>query len=494
MFTCYTIELLDYPFIQFELNALPFTVIPPKYPAYYADTFIDPRINRLALNLSRPPEKAFYSACEALKSYDEETCTKYLRKSLEYDPNYQEAHLLLGILEAEKLNYEQTVSHLEQARVNPQKCGQILRRLLPSLRLLLRISRLYFFQIYPDYYGASLIEMSAFCKLRKLDDAQRIYSEIIKLFKPRDEMKVILAEGYIAEGRYEEALKYLSREEMRNLDELDSTMNILKGICELNLGKFHDAVLSLKNEINPTELKSEYLCGIARFLFSRALELDGLPLLALQESLKIDQKSIFNPTIRSFIRWREEKLKEKISEMSLEEIYKAGRLSWIKDDTQSDEEKKKIEEAMRRLLPEAWRAMNVEPVEERGQVASRTGSALLFPQTFRRSLGKGDEQGKVRGKEEGKVDEKKLEEASAEEASSQGSMASGGETPFEEGKIYQWSISTEGEREFLRFDFKGMRENPKALFGGEALLKKIEEYAYLVGLAIFVIIVLRGCG
>ncbi len=475
---------MDYPSVNFSLNSLPYTVIPCTYPALIADAIIDSGVSRLALLISRNGEKALFESAEALQGYDREKARGLLTSALKAEGAQGDAHFLLGVLDVEEGAYHTAVEHLTKAREDAERCGGLIRRFLPSLRLMARVSRFHFFQVYPDYYGASLLLLVALGRLGRIEEMRNVYDELVKLFKPRDELRVVMAETYIASGDYETALEVLKREEIKSNDQLDSTVNILNGICLLELGKHHESAIMLKMEAVSADVKNPYLCAIAGFLYSIALERDGLVVLALQESTQIDLSKVLNPGIREFIKWREERLRERISGMTLEQVYHAGRLKWVKDEELGEDERLRIEDRLKKLMPEYWRTVKSGAVDVQVETEKGMRSVDKLFRDFKRRDDTLGESVVEYGKALGGVSDS---EATGEPE------PSSVEPPFDLERVYPWSISQEGEREVLRFDFRGTRDRAKVYLSGEVFIRKVMEYGSIVALGVLVIIAFRAC-
>jgi len=472
--------------LKLEFDNLPMTIIPPRYDAYPADTLVDTKPSSISLFLSRRDERLLFKACEALKEYDMDSALRLAREALAISPDLYDASLLIGIVYAAQEDLEKALSHLESARQALGNCGAFIRRFLPTLRAVVRVSRFHFFPVYPDYYGASLIALAILVRLGNLQKARQIYDELTQKFGARDELRAILAEGYLASQDYASALQILIREKDKSVDDLDTTLNLLKGLAQLGLNLNREAVKSFSAEIDAGETKNEYLCGIARFLYCLLLEEEGCEVLALQESLKINKTTILNPKLREFLPWWQAKLKEKISRMNLDELHRSSYFKWTKDEVEAPVDEKKLADRIRQVMPEYWRARMEEADAEVVPERAVTGIDALFKK-FAESAGKVEQSVRAKLTPAGVARVQGMQGA-REKADESQPVAE-----FDLSQTYRWSISKEGGKEFIQLDFKGTRAPLSTKLSGERFISLFLEYGSIILFGILVVMVIRKC-
>jgi len=462
--------------LKLVLNNLPETVIPPVYDAYEVDTFLDTGLTAPALLLSPRAERLLHRACNELRDYRAEAAIHILEEALLEDAGFFDAQLLLGILHAGAGRLDEAAQRLSRGLSVEERSGELLRRFLPSMRLILRISRFHFFQLYPDYYGGSLLLAAIYGHLGKVREASRVLSHLRDLFGTRDEERVLLAEVYLSNEDYANARAALERKEERHRDELDTTITILKGYCEFMQGQFHEAAITLKSEVVYGREKNPYLVTIARFLYTHALEEDGLPVLALKESAKLNLDYFLNPQLREYIARREEHLKNDVESLDPKAFFAASEFRWFSDKGGSESEYMEV--------------LSDEYSEEDGRDQSweRPGIASIYERLYR--LGQHFKSVEGAGTLEKKAD---FEGGGGEEDGAQTNGARPTLSGFDIQKTYKWCASREGEEGFLRFDFRGTRKRSTVRTGGERRLSLACNWGLIAIFVISLILALRSC-
>jgi|GEM_PF-1883866 len=460
--------------LKLVLNSLPESLVPPAHDAYEVDTFLDPGLAIPALLLSTRAEQLLQRACRELKEYRAEAALRFLKEAFLEEPDFHDAHLLAGVLHAAEKRLEPAAESLQRGLSVEARSGDLIRRFLPTMRLVLRISRLHFFQLYPDYYGGSLLLAAVYGRLGKLREETGVLSHLRDLFGARDEQRVLVADLYLARGDYEAAISALEREEDRHRDELDSVITTLKGYCAFMLARFHQAAATLKSEAVHSREKNPYLAAIARFLYTLALEEDGLPVLALKESAKLSLEHVLNPRLRDFVLLREERLKSVVENLSKEAFFDASEFRWFT--------------AKGRASSDYMEVLTEEYSEEDGRDRSwqRPGFATIYERLYR--LGQ-QFRGLEKGNHAGTSSTVPAEPALASKAVVDGGILD----EFDLDRAHEWCDSREGDEEFLRFDFRGTREPSHFRTSGERRLALIGNWGLVALFVVLLILVMRAC-
>lgn len=444
-----------------RFNCLPFSVIVPKYSAYEVDTLPVAAIPGLALPLLSAQEKKLKRAAQLVSEYDFESAGVLAANLLRESPGYSEAHVVMVLAAAKDDALENAVMHLKAARSHESTSGEILRKFLPSLRILTRISRFHFFPVYPDYYGVSLMLAAAHWRLGRIDESLRVLRELASVAGGwRDEMRVLAAEAFIGEERWEEAEKIATKDEACSRDDLDATMNLLRALTLYKQGKYHEAARSLRQDLCYAHWKSKYITTIAQFVYIHALERDGLPVLALRQSVAMDLKLVLNPDVRTYVRWHELRLRTVVERLKGEELFAAAEFKWISGG------KAPAESRLAEVVPTEGAATQ-EPALQRLSEMSGPSRLRLLHEMFRRA------------KEDGVDMELKPE----------------GDSPveFDLTRTYDWSVSQAGERETFVVDFRSQREAPKVQTVGEQRLRAIDNAVAIGGGVLILLLLMKAC-
>ena len=447
-----------------NLNNLPLSVIQPAYAAHEVDTLIEPRVPRLAQILLTAEEKRLRTALRRLAEYDEAGAQAEVAGALELTPDHPEASALAGMLALHAGRFSEAADYLRVARKVEANLGVLMRRLMPTFRIILRISRLQLFPVYPDYYGVSMMLAVALWKSGKSEEALRVLKELLNLVSWRDEMRVLAGEIHIAAGDFVAARDVLSVEDRPSRDDLDATNHILRALAELECGAHHRAAITLKNDAVYIKDRNPYLTTLAKFVYSHALELDGLPVLALRESCGLRLKRVLNPDVRSYISWRETKLKNVIQGLSGDRLQEAAEFKWLTSG------EKVTEQAVVEVLP-----------------AERIGLRKVYsapPKTDYERMRRLDE-----------VFHAARESAQAADGEEEGIKEPEAEpiADYDTSRVCDWSVSRAGDSEICFYDFRGMRELPETLTTGEKRLKQIEEAAAVGGGILLLLLLLKAC-
>jgi tetratricopeptide (TPR) repeat protein len=440
-------------------NNLPLSVITPTYKAYEADALLQPHINKATLLLLPAADKALRSALGAMERYDTIEAERILTSILSANTGYPNACVLKGFLAVASCNYDQAVDLLRMARSLATDTGLLIRKLCPTLRFLLRISRFQFFPVYPDYYGATLALAVTLGKLGQYDNAVQILREMTSFFGWRDEMRIIAGEIALAQGNAEAAAKHLDAESRHSRDDLDVTMHILQAIAAMEQGRSHDAAILLRSDVAYVREHNEYLTTAAKFIYSHALEEDGLPVLAVRESVKIDIQKMLNPELRKYLQWREAKLKIVLERLKGEDLLKAGDFNWFVKGS--------------RLTPEALEEVLPLDLE---QISRPAGSEA--PTTVERMR-------RLDAVFRGAIARAETKDDPAKDVPPP--------PDYDVEAVHGWSLSHAGDEEMCYYDFRGMRDVPEKKLLSENLIDKTWEFASIAGVILMVIWLMVRC-
>lgn len=447
-----------------NFNNLPLSVIQPSYTAYEVDTLVESRVPRLAQLLFKAEERKLRTVLGRFAEYDDAGAQAELNSAVALTPGYPEAFALAGMLSLREGRFSEAAKHLSAARKVEAGTGVLVRRLMPTFRISLRISRLQLFPVYPDYYGVSMMLAVALWKAGESGEALRVLRELLNLVGWRDEMRVLAGEIHIAGGDFAAARDVLSAEDRPSRDDLDVTTHILRALAELVCGDHHRAAITLKNDAVYIKDRNPYLTTLAKFVYSHALERDGLPVLALRESCGLRLKRVLNPDVRNYILWREAKLKNVIQNLSGDRLLEAAEFKWVMTG------EKAAEQSVAEVMPPE-------------QIGLRKVYSAP-PKTDHERMRRLDEMFRATREYAQAADGGEVEDVEQE-----------AETvpDFDTSRVCDWSISTSGDSEICFYDFRGMREPPEALTTGEKRLKQIEEAAAVGGGILLLLIFLKAC-
>jgi tetratricopeptide (TPR) repeat protein len=445
-------------------NNLPLSVIQPSYTAYEVDTLVEPQVPRLAQLLFKAEERKLRAALGRFAEYDDAGAQAELASALALTPGYPEAFALAGMLALREGRFSEAAKHLSAARKVEAKTGILVRRLMPTFRILLRISRLQLFPVYPDYYGVSIMLAVALWKAGESEEAQRVLRELLNLVGWRDEMRVLAGEIHIAGGDFAAARDVLSAEDRPSRDDLDVTTHILRALAELACGDHHRAAITLKNDAVYIKDRNPYLTTLAKFVYSHAMERDGLPVLALRESYGLRLKRVLNPDVRNYILWREAKLKKVIQSLSGDRLLEASEFNWVMSG------EKVTEQSVIDVLPPELK------------VSRRVYASP--PRTDHERMRRLDEMFRATREYAQAADGEEVEDEEQEAEPV---------PDFDTSRVCDWSISRAGDSEVCFYDFRGMREPPEALTTGEKRLKRIEEAAAVGGGILLLLLFMKAC-
>lgn len=441
-----------------SFNNLPLSVITPTFKAYDGDVVLRTKIAWPVLMMLKPPDKLLRKALAAMEQYDGMEARRLVGAVLAQSPAHPDASALAGFFALGRCEYPAAVEMLRQARVLHAAAGMLTRKLCPTLRFLIRISRFQFFPVYPDYYGVSLALAIALGKTGKGDEAVQVLREITSFFGWREEMRIIAGEIALASGDFEAASEHLTTEHIGYRDDLDLTFHILKALADMEIGKHHSAAMILRSDAVYTRDRNRYLTTIAKIIYSHALEEDGLPLLALRESAAIDKQTALSPDVRTYIKWREAKLKVIVDKLKGEALIKAADFSWHVKGSRITEES--LEEVIPIDLQRISRPQDAE--------ASTAHERMRRLDAVFREF-----QTRVEPEDPAK------------------------DVPpppdFNPLAVYDWSVSRAGDDEMCYYDFRGMREAPEGMLEREKHYKHLEETAAAIGIIVLVLWLMVRC-
>ncbi len=440
-------------------NNLPLSVITPTYKAYDGDVLLRTKIPWAVLVTLPAPDKMLRKALTAMEQYDGMEAQRLIGAIRALSPVHPDACALGGFFALGNCNYDEAAEMLGLARSQQASTGMLTRKLSPSLRFLLRISRFQFFPVYPDYFGVSLALAVALGKLGKEVEAVQALRDMTSFYGWRDEMRIVAGEIALANEDLDAASSHLSADNIGYRDDLDLTFHILKAIADIGIGKHHEAAKVLRSDAVYSRERNRYLTTIAKFLYSHALEEDGLPLLALRESASIDLQCALSLDVRTYIKWREAKLKVVVDKLKGEDLVKAADFNWFVKGSRI------TEESLADVLPLDLEKISRPPEAEVTTVHERI---RRLDEIFRNFQAR---------------------------AEAEDDIAKSVPPPpdFNPKAVYDWSLSHAGDGEMCYYDFRGMRDAPEGLLERERRYKHTEETALAIGMVVLVLWLMQRC-
>jgi hypothetical protein len=196
-------------------------------------------------------------------------------------------HMLAGAFLLSQGRCAEAVIPLERCFKSDKPTGYATRRLYPGLRILLRISPCLLMPLYPSPYAAALMYAVALWHSGALAEALDALRDMVTLWGPYDELKLVVGQIHLQRGETEKALSVLAAQDTVERDALELARCMYEAYAHYQLDEYRSAARVLGGAVKTSSEINPLLMARARLLLAECCERNGLLLDALRESAHV---------------------------------------------------------------------------------------------------------------------------------------------------------------------------------------------------------------
>lgn len=201
-------------------------------------------------------------------------------------------HLLAGAFHLSESRLEDAAEQLQRCYQAEPEPGLAIRRLLPSLRFLVRLAPCVLLPLYPNAYGAALMYALTLARSGQGGDALEVLREMVSRWGLFDELKLLGGMIHLERGNLDQAIKALSVSEQTERDALELSRAIYLAYAHFKREEYRSAARALAPVMHVVRDVNPHLHARARLLLAELYERNGLLLDALRESGRVEPNEV----------------------------------------------------------------------------------------------------------------------------------------------------------------------------------------------------------
>jgi tetratricopeptide (TPR) repeat protein len=213
----------------------------------------------------------------------------------------RDVHLLAGAFHLAEGRLDEAVRQLRNCYQSDPEPGMAIRRMFPSLRLLVRITPCVLFPLYPNAYGAELLYAVALWRHGEAGEALDVLRDMASRWGLYDEIRLAGGIIHLERGHYDRAINALTVSEVTNRDAIELSRVLYLAYAHYHREEYRRAArllaaaLSVIRDVNP------HLLARARLLLAELYERNKLILNALRESGRVSPDAVPGDVARAML-------------------------------------------------------------------------------------------------------------------------------------------------------------------------------------------------
>lgn len=201
-------------------------------------------------------------------------------------------HLLAGAFHLAEGRLADAADQLQRCYQTEPEPGLALRRLLPSLRFLVRLAPCLLVPVYPGAYGAALLYAITLTRSGQSGEALEVMREMVSRWGLFDELKLLSGQIYLERGQLDQAVKALAVSEQTERDALEVSRALYLAYAHYQLEEYRSAARALAPALHVVSDVNVHLFARARLMLAELYERNGLLLNALRESGRVEPNEV----------------------------------------------------------------------------------------------------------------------------------------------------------------------------------------------------------
>jgi len=191
---------------------------------------------------------------------------------------------LAGVFQIAEGNFDEAVRMLGRCQGASPEPGLAIRRIVPTLRFLIRVTPCVLLPLYPNAYGAELLHTIALWRTGALAESLEVLRDMISKWGLHDELRLVGGIIHLEQGNYDRAVKALSVGEQTERDALELSRAMYLAWAHYKREEFRSGARSLISALRLVTDVNPHLLARARQLLAELYERNGMLLHALRES------------------------------------------------------------------------------------------------------------------------------------------------------------------------------------------------------------------
>jgi len=201
-------------------------------------------------------------------------------------------HLLAGAFHLAEGRLADAAGQLVRCYQSDPEPGLAIRRMLPSLRFLVRLAPCVLVPLYPNAYGAALIYAVTLSRTGQSGEALEVVRDMVSRWGLFDELKLLAGLIHLQRGHIDRAVKALTVSEQTERDALELSRALYLAYAHFQLEEYRSAARALGSVMHVVRDANPHLHARARLLLSELYERNGLLLNALRESGRVEPNEV----------------------------------------------------------------------------------------------------------------------------------------------------------------------------------------------------------
>ena len=233
-------------------------------------------------------------------------------------------YLMAGAFHLAEGNFEEAIRMLSRCHHVSPEPGLATRRIMPSLRLLLRITPCVLLPLYPGAYAADLLYSVALWRNGAGGEALEIIRDMVSNWGLHDELRVVAGVIHLEQGSYDRAVKALSVGEETERDAMELSRAMYLAWAHYHREEYRSGARALIGALRLVSDVNPHLLVRARQMLAELYERNGMLLHALRESGRC-RPGDMPGDVAAEVLAREERWVTELGMLTIPEIERLGR-------------------------------------------------------------------------------------------------------------------------------------------------------------------------